>query len=54
MSEDTEAKLLLKMFIREYELWERGQSRRGLVMPDYQKLGNKMFQAYKTAKQYGY
>ena len=55
MRKNTEAKLLLDMFLQEYERWEDLQTRRKAYMPpNYEQLGDKMFQAYKTAKQYGY
>ena len=55
MRKQTEAKLLLQMFLKEYEVWEKGQERRNTyAKPNYEKLGDKMFQAYKTAKLYGY
>lgn len=55
MRKNTEAKLLLDMFLQEYEKWEDLQTRRKAYMsPNYEQLGDRMFQAYKTAKQYGY
>ena len=52
--ESNQAELILNMFVSEYERWEDSQARRPVRPPNYEKLGHKMFEAYKTAKHYGY
>jgi hypothetical protein len=50
-----QAEILLGIFVTEYERWEDSQTRRlAYSPPNYEKLGHKMFEAYKTAKEYGY
>ena len=51
---EKQAELILNMFVTEYERWEDSQARRPIRPPNYEKLGHKMFEAYKTAKEYGY
>ena len=51
----SQAELILDMFVTEYERWEESQTRRkAYIPPNYEKLGHKMFEAYKTAKHYGF
>lgn len=45
---------VLKMFVSEYEGWEDSQAKRKFGLPNYEKLGGRMFETYKTAKRYGY
>lgn len=50
-----QAEILLGIFVTEYERWEDSQTRRlAYSPPNYEKLGHKMFEAYKVAKEYGY
>lgn len=49
-----QAEEILGIFVNEYERWEDNEGRRSLHPPNYEKLGHKMFEAYKTAKQYGF
>ena len=48
------AEAVLRTFVKEYDSWENFESRRRLIPPNYEKLGQRMFEVYKTAKRYGF
>lgn len=53
---ELDAVAIVKLFIEEYENWEEAESRRryGKLIPNYEVLGNKYYEAYKTAKKFGF
>jgi|TARA_R100001510_G_scaffold51716_1_gene51756 hypothetical protein len=48
------AEAVLSTFMREYDNWERKMERRNIGPPDYKNLAERMYNAYKTAKCYGF
>lgn len=53
---DSDALTIVKLFVEEYEDWEAMESRRrySKLIPNYEALGNKYYEAYKTAKRFGF
>lgn len=45
---------VLRQFTKAYESWEMQESRRKLIPPNYEDLGHRMYEVFKTARGYGY